>query len=308
MKRIKMKNIRFTIFCLLVLSIILLFFSCDKKIVNENEKWQVVATGLNFPEGPAWNNNGTLYFSNCYGGWIGKIINGNLDTFLTASDSTFQKTNGLIISDKGDIFACEYGIGKLIKILPNEKNVIVLNSGYNGKNFNHPNDLTFSTDENLFFSDPKSYGKEKLDGRIFYYDFRLKKVKLVADSLAYPNGMAISPLDKKLYVSESAKNRIINFDISESGFLGNKKEFIKLPGGDPDGLEFDNKGNLFVAHFGTGSVFIISPKGKILQQIETPGKKPSNLEFGGNDLKTLYLTEDETNTIYKLRTNNKGCK
>ncbi|MDA3872176.1 MAG: SMP-30/gluconolactonase/LRE family protein [Candidatus Marinimicrobia bacterium] len=292
----------------ILLSIILLFFSCDKKIVNENEKWQVVATGLNFPEGPAWNKNGILYFSNCYGGWIGKINNDSLDTFLTASDSTFQKTNGLVISDNGDIFACEYGIGKLIKISPNGKNVIILSSGYNGKNFNHPNDLTFSTDENLFFSDPKSYGKEKLDGRIFYYDFRLKKVKLVADSLAYPNGIAISPLDKKLYVSESAKNRIINFDISESGFLENKKEFIKLPGGDPDGLEFDNKGNLFVAHFGTGTVFIISQKGKILQQIETLGKKPSNLEFGGNDLKTLYITEDETNTIYKLRINNNGCR
>ena len=303
-----MKTIKLTIYSLILLSIVLLLFSCDKKLINKNEKWQAVATGLNSPEGPAWNNKGTLYFSNCYGDWIGSITNGNLDTFLTASDSTFQKTNGLVISDNGDIFACEYEIGKLIKITPNDKNVIVLSSGYNDTSFNRPNDLTFSTNGNLFFSDPKSYGKYKLDGRIFYYDFKLKEVKLVADSLAFPNGLAISPLDKKLYVSESAKNRIVNFDIAKNGNLENKKEFINLPGGDPDGLEFDNKGNLFVAHFGAGTIFIISPKGKIIQKIKTPGKKPSNLEFGGNDLKTLFLTEDETNTIYKLRTNSKNIK
>lgn len=302
-----MKNMKSTTFFIVFL-ITLIFYSCDKKPIVENDNWQKVATELNFPEGPAWNHNETLYFSNCLGGWIGMIQNGNLDTFLTASDSTFQKTNGIAISNTGDIFVCEWGIGNLIKISPNDKKVVVLSSGFNHKHFNHPNDLTFSTNGNLFFSDPNSYGKGKLDGRIFYYDFNLQKVKLVADSLAYPNGMAISPLNNKLYVSESAKNRVINFDISGKGLLINKQEFIRLPGGDPDGLEFDDKGNLYVAHFGTGSVFIISPKGNILQKIKTLGKKPSNLEFGDNDLKTLYLTEDETNSIYKLRSKNSGYK
>lgn len=305
-----MKNIKFTIFLIVLLSIILIFTSCNKKPVLENDNWQIIATELNFPEGPAWNNNETLYFSNCHGGWIGKIEDNKLDTFITAleSDSIFEKTNGIVISKNGDIYSCEYGIGKLIKISTDNKSVTVLSAGYKGKSFNHPNDLTFSDNGNLYFSDPKSYGKDKLDGRIFYYDFNLQKVKLVADSLAYPNGIAISPLDNKLYVSESAKNRVVNFDILENGLLKNKQKFIELPGGDPDGLEFDNKGNLYVAHFGTGTVFIISPKGNILQKIKTPGKKPSNLEFGDDDLQTLYLTEDETNSIYKLRVKNFGCR
>jgi len=303
-----MKNIKIITTLASLLLIAFLLSSCDKNIINYNANWELVATKLAFPEGPAWHNNEILFFSNCHGGWIGKIENNQLDTFLISTDSTFKNTNGLVISNDGDIYACEYGFGKLIKISPADKSVKTLSAGYNGKKFNRPNDLVFSVDGNLFFSDPKSYGKEKLDGRIFYYDFNSQKVKLVADSLAFPNGMAISPINKKLFVSESAKNRIVNFDISKNGILENKKEFIKLPGGDPDGLEFDNDGNLLVAHFGTGTLFIVSPEGKILQRIKTPGKKPSNLEFGGTDLKTLFLTEDETNSIYKLKINTKNCK
>ncbi|MEA3559556.1 MAG: hypothetical protein U9R75_09915, partial [Candidatus Thermoplasmatota archaeon] len=74
-----MKNIKFTIFLIVLLSIILIFTSCNKKPVLENDNWQIIATELNFPEGPAWNNNETLYFSNCHGGWIGKIEDNKLD-------------------------------------------------------------------------------------------------------------------------------------------------------------------------------------------------------------------------------------
>ncbi|MEA1986814.1 MAG: SMP-30/gluconolactonase/LRE family protein [Candidatus Marinimicrobia bacterium] len=292
----------------ILLPIIFLLFSfCDKAIVDENAKWELIASDLNFPEGPVWNNN-TLYFSSCFGGWIGKIENGQLDTFLTASKTTFSNTNGLIIDKDANIIAVEYGIGKLLKISTDDKSVVVLSDGYNGKYFNHPNDLTFDNSGNIYFSDPKSYGRDILDGRVFYYDSKLGKVKLVADSLAYPNGIAISPIDNKLYLSESAKNRVLSFDILENGNLKNKKEFIQLPGGDPDGLDFDKEGNLFVAHFGTGTVFIISQDGTILKEIKTPGEKPSNIEFGGKDLRTLFVTEDETNSIYKIITNTQGYK
>ena len=121
----------------------------------------------------------------------------------------------------------------------------------------------------------------------------------VADSLSFPNGLAISPLDQKLYVCESSKNRIIRFKIEADGHLQNRETFVLLPGGDPDGLDFDENGNLYVAHFGSGTIYVISPSGQILQRVRTPGKKPSNLEFSGDDYKTLYLTEDETNAVYK---------
>ena len=75
-----------------------------------------------------------------------------------------------------------------------------------------------------------------------------------------------------------------------------------------DGIEFDVNGNLYAAYFGGKAVYVFSPEGKLLQKIETPGSKPTNLEFGDDDLKTLYLTEVETNSLYKIKTTISGKK
>ncbi len=272
-----------------------------------NSDWELVSEGFNFPEGPAWHESGILYLSNCYGGWIAKISNDRVDTLAQATDTTFIKTNGIIVAESGELFVCEYGEGKILKITP-EGDVTTLIDGYKGKPFNRPNDLAFDEHGNLYFSDPKEYAKENPKGRIFYYNFSNKELKLVADKLDFPNGLGISPKTKKLYVSESGRNRILEFEITESGNLINRKTFINLVGGDPDGIEFDVEGNLYVPHFGTGTLFIISPTGNILQKVKTPGKMPSNVEFGDKDLRTLYLTEDETNSVYKIRTTNIGYK
>jgi len=297
---------RFTIilttFTLLILSV-----SIHAQLLIPDEKWEFVADGFDFPEGPAWHDSGVLYLSNCNGGWITRISDDKVDTLAFATDSTFKQTNGIIVSRSGDLFACEYGEGKIVKITP-EGEVSTLIDGYEGKSFNRPNDITFDEKGNLYFSDPKEYEKEYPKGRVFYYDFHNKKLKLVADGLDFPNGLGISPVTKKLYLSESGKHRVLEFEIAETGELKNKQVFIELPDGDPDGIEFDVKGNLYVPHFGTGTVFVISQKGKILQEVKTPGKKPSNLEFGDSDLKTLYLTEDETNSVYKIRTTIAGYK
>lgn len=273
----------------------------------ENINWELVATGFSFPEGPAWHKNGNLYLSNCHGGWLAKISENKVDTLLSASDTTFIKTNGIVVGNSGDLFVCEYGKGKIIKIT-NDGEVTTLLDGYKGKSFNRPNDLTFDEKGNLYFTDPKDYRAEKDEGRVFYYNFSDNSLKLVVDGLDFPNGIAISPITKKLYLSESGQNRVLEFEKTEDGNLINKRTFIELKGGDPDGLDFDVLGNLYVAHFGSGTLYIVSQKGQILQEIKTPGKQPSNLEFGGKDLRTIYLTEDENNSVYKIRVRTKGFK
>jgi gluconolactonase len=90
--------------------------------------------------------------------------------------------------------------------------------------------------------------------------------------------------------------------------LSNQETFAEIPGGDPDGIEFDVEENLYAAHFGGGAVYIFSPEGKVLQKISTPGLKPTNLEFGGKDYKTLFLTEVETNSLYKIEGRISGSK
>lgn len=293
-----------------ILVIILLVFTCEvnySQIIDANEKWTQVTDGLNFPEGPAFDGKSSICLSNCYGGWITLFSEGVKDTFISKTDDSLliEKTNGLAFGFDGNLYVCEYGKGKILRISWDGK-IEVYSDGYKGERFNRPNDLTFDNNGNLFFTDPKSYDKNILDGRIFLVDANSKETKLLEDSLAFPNGINISPLDGKLYVCESAKQKIVRYTINKENGVIDKQDFAQIPGGDPDGIEFDVNGNLFVAHFGGKAVYIFSPEGLLLHKIETPGSKPTNLEFGDEDYKTLYLTEVETNSLYKIRTNYPG--
>ena len=297
------KKIFISIFSAVI--IISLISSCQRgknklasKITNKIH-WEQVSENLAFPEGPAWDRAGSIYFSNCNGGWIAKYHDGKTDTFLMAENNSFQKTNGLAFR-AGFLYACEYGTGKILKISPAGK-VETYADRYEGENFNRPNDLAFDKQGNLYFTDPKSYGAEKLDGRLFCIKKNTGKVVLMDDSLAFPNGIAFYGDGDQLYVCESALNRIVKYDINKNGNLSDKQTFVELPGGDPDGIAFDSEGNLYAAHFGGGHMYVISRRGKILKKVETPGEKPTNLEFGGRDLKTLYLTEVETQAMYRAK-------
>jgi len=289
---------------LLIIGILIIYPSIFNysQIIDPSQKWIKVIDGLNFPEGPAYDGVSSIYLSNCYGGWITKYSDAKADTFVIKNNSriNIDKTNGLAYGKDGYLYACEYGYGQILRIDQN-KNVEVYANGYDGTKFNRPNDLVIDANGNIYFTDPKSYDKNILDGRIFFINAKTKQIKLVADSLAFPNGINISPIDGKLYVGESAKQKIVRFNITDGCGLADKEDFVFLPGGDPDGIEFDVDGNLYVAHFGGKAVYIFSPEGKQIQKIETPGSKPTNLEFGDSNYKTLYLTEVETNALYKIK-------
>ncbi|MCU0644894.1 MAG: SMP-30/gluconolactonase/LRE family protein [bacterium] len=292
---------------LMLVAILAITFSCSKQDDNEvelnaNSNFEKVASDLNFPEGPAWDGRGTLYVSNCYGNWITKISNEGPEIFLHASDNpfTFQKTNGLTVFRDGSLFACDFGRGAILRI-SRDGTTQIYADGYECKRFNRPNDLAFDADGNLYFSDPNSYRQENPDGAIYRVDAITRQVTRAADSLAFPNGLAFSSDAKYLYVAESAFQRIVRFRVLPGGSLAEKQFFIELPGGDPDGMNFDRKGNLYVAHFGGGAIYVIAPEGKIIKKIIAPGKKPSNVEFGDSDLRTLFVTEVETNAVYKTR-------
>ncbi|MDP4115823.1 MAG: SMP-30/gluconolactonase/LRE family protein [Bacteroidota bacterium] len=228
-------------------------------IFSQEVEWQKVASDLNFPEGPAWNYDNTLFVSSCYGGFIAKIQNDSCTKLITASDNPFtlKQTNGLTISRDGYIFACEYGIGAILRISQDGVSEIY-SGGYNGTKFNRPNDIAFDQDGNVYFTDPKSYDPALPDGRVFRIDNKTKEVRVVAENIAFSNGLAFSPNGKYLFVCESAKNQIIIFDVLPNGSLGERSVFVKLPGGDPDGIAFDVDGNLYDAHFGGGHIYVIS--------------------------------------------------
>jgi gluconolactonase len=269
----------------------------------------LVTTGCDFPEGPAWDGYGNIFVSNCYSDWIMRISAERVDTFVVKPTQliNFGKTNGLTFFRDGSIYACDYGLGAIVRFT-SDGNCSLVIKGYERKSFNRPNDLAFDPQGNLYFTDPKSYGADMKDGRLFAYFAEQKRLVLLKDSLAFPNGIAFSADGKSLYVCESALARILQFRVLDDGTIDEASVFIVLPGGDPDGIALDVNGNLYVAHFGSGTVFVLSPDGEILREIELPGKKPTNVEFGDKDLKTLYITEAETNSVYRISNSVAGQK
>ncbi len=274
-----------------------------------NNNFVKVVDGLQFPEGPAWDGQNYIYVSNCYGNWVTRISESASDTFVIKPTLpvTFEKTNGMVVNKDNCIYACDYGKGAIIKF-SQSGNCEIVADGYLGKKFNRPNDLAFDKKGNLYFTDPKSYDKNNPDGVIYKVNIKTKEVTPAFSGVCFPNGIAFSKNGKYLFVCESAKERVLKFRIKKDGSLSEPKEFVHLPGGDPDGIALDVEGNLFVAHFGGQGIVIVNPDGSIKEKLPTPGKKPSNVEFAGKDMKTLYITEDETNAVYKLRVNIAGAK
>lgn len=267
---------------------------------SDSLELQKVADGLNFPEGPAWDGAGTLYVSNCKGDWISKITAEGADVFLKAAAKpfTFEKTNGMTVFKDHYLYACEFGRGAILKISPAGKTEIFA-AGYQGKRFNRPNDLAFDPAGNLYFTDPNHYRRENPDGVVYRVAVGTGQVTPVASKLAFPNGIAFSADGKTLFVCESVFERVLKFTVNSDGSLSNQQVFVVLPGGDPDGINLDQAGNLYVAHFGGGAICVVSPDGSVIQKIPTPGKRPTNVEFGGKDLRTLYITETETGAVYQ---------
>ncbi|MDD3965833.1 MAG: SMP-30/gluconolactonase/LRE family protein [Candidatus Marinimicrobia bacterium] len=288
---------------LVLLLVFILIFSCSSRRYFSGD-FQLVAEGLNFPEGPAYFRD-RLVFSNCYGGWIGNMQMNMLDTLISEKDGLVN-TNGTVFDGEGNLYICEYGKPAILKYSPEGNLSILSESDQGGKRFNRPNDITISPSGMLYFTDPKSYSRDLHDGRLFRIDPRSGETVWLIEGLQFPNGLCFSPKGDILYVGESVNKNILKIDCR----LGILDTLITLPAGnrDPDGMDCDVEGNLYIAYFGGGMIYVVSPQGILLDSLATPGRKPSNVEFGGEDMKTLYVTECETNAVYAIRTNRAGLK
>ncbi|MDQ6706802.1 MAG: SMP-30/gluconolactonase/LRE family protein, partial [Acidobacteriota bacterium] len=185
---------------------------------------------------------------------------------------------------------------------------------FQGKRFNSPNDLVYKSDGALYFTDPP-YGLIKQDEdpskEIKFngvYRYAGGKMRAIIKDLTRPNGIAFSPDEKILYISNSdEKHKVwMRYDVQPDGTVANGKVFYDATSetekGLPDGMKVDSNGNLYCA--GPAGIWIFSPDGKHIGTIK-PGEVPANCNWG-DDGKSLYITAETG--LYRIKLAAAGMK
>lgn len=286
-------------------------------LIPKDAKIQVLSSGFEWSEGPVWvpaqgKEPGYLLFSDIPRNSIMKWVEGEgVSLFLKPAGYTGQVqygnepgSNGLLLDAKGQLVACEHGDRRL-SVLTQGGGKRTLVDNYEGKRLNSPNDATFKSNGDLYFTDPP-YGLPKgyddpnreLDFCGVYRLSKDGKLTLLTKEMTRPNGIAFSPDEKTLYVAQSDPAAPIwkKFPVKEDGTLGASElfhdateNFKKGLPGLPDGMDVDSKGNVFAT--GPGGVYVIAPSGKLLGRIST-GEATANCKLGGPKGDQLFLTAD----------------
>lgn len=295
------------------------------QIISPDAQIEVIASGLTWAEGPLWiEEHEMLLFSDVVMNKIYKWTEAEgLSVFLEPSgftgdstDSREKGSNGLTLNQEGELVICQHGNRQIAKMdaelaNPQSKFTTIVDN-YRGKKFNSPNDLVFDKKGNLYFTDPP-YGlseammddpKKELDFQgIFKYDTQ-GNLKLLTKAVSRPNGLALSPDEKNLYVANSDAEKAVwyAFQIQGDSLINPKiiydaTDLVGKEIGFPDGVKVDPQGNIFTA--GPGGIWIFSPDHQLLGKIRSD-YWASNCNFNA-DFSTLYITADDHLLRVKLR-------
>ncbi len=286
-------------------------------IVSLNPKIFKLADGFRFTEGPIWVRDGKyLLFSDPNSNIIWKYTSdGKLSVFREKSGYAGADigeygqpgSNGMTVDPQGRLTIDQHGNHQIIRI-ENDGNETVLADKYQGKRLNSPNDLVYRSDGTLFFTDPP-FGLPKVfdDPRkelsfSGVYSIYKRKLQLLTREFTGPNGIALSPDEKYLYVGNwDEKAKVVKrYEVNADGTVKNGTlfyDFTSAPGEDAiDGVKVDQLGNVYVS--GPGGLWIISAQGKHLGTIKAP-KHIHNMAWGDDDGKTLYLCA--RGSLYRMR-------
>ncbi len=293
--------------------------------VEENAKIEVLAEGFIWSEGPVWVKEGDfLLFSDVPQNTIFKWKDGEgLSEFLKPSGytgvlpySNEPGSNGLIINNDGELVACEHGDRRISKMPLVGGGKFTLADTWMRKRFNSPNDVVQASNGTYYFTDPP-YGLPKQENSETreidaFGVFKIApngNVDMVVSNLTRPNGLALSPDEKILYVNQSDSNApyIMAYNIDEDGSLDKGHIFFDATSllesglvGSLDGIKVAQDGTLFST--GPSGLLVITPEGKLLGRIET-GQRTANCAWG-EDGSVLYMTAD--NYLMKIQTKTKG--
>ncbi len=280
-------------------------------LVPKDAVLEKLADGFDWSEGPAWDRRQRhLVFSDVPRNTVFKWVEGSgISVSLKPSGYTGSVarggepgSNGLVFDSQGRLVLCQHGDRRVARLEPGGRFTTLVDR-YQDKRFNSPNDAVYRSNGDLYFTDPP-YGLLKQNDDPakelpFNGVYRLAadgKLSLLTDKMTFPNGIALSPDEKTLYIAQSDETRAIwmAFDVQSDGSIDNGRVFFDATAlvgkkkGLPDGLKVDSAGNLFAT--GPGGVLVFSPDGTHLGSID-PGEATANCGWG-DDGRTLYLTAD----------------
>ncbi len=314
-----------------VLAALLLPFpalAADEPIFEKGAKLKVEAGKGVAGEGPAWDPElGVLTSGN----------DGHIHRFSLDGKSTIHRkdagTNGLLFDAEGRLIACE-PVKRRVTRTDRDGKLTVLTDGFGGKKYNQPNDVTVDGKGRVYFSDPRygpKDGMEQLDDKgktvegVYRIDPDGKVHRVLGREVERANGVLVSADDKFLYVADNNNDAaggartLWRFDLKDGDVDAKSKTKIYDwgKGRGPDGVKQDAKGRLYVAgglnkpnppHESAedvkGGVYVLSPEGKLLDFLAVPTDEVTNCAFGGDDLKTLYVTGG--GVLYSIRTTTAG--
>jgi gluconolactonase len=290
-----------------------------------------IATGFNkWTEGPVWTRADNLLFAEIPANNIVQWTPGKgANVFIHPSGYTGSApyggpepgSNGMTLDADGRVTVAGHArrnVWRLETVDPKAQ-ITVLADSYQGKKLNSPNDLVYESDGSLYFTDPP-YGlptqgdndpsKELQVNGVYRIpgarqqkpgtEPQRDKLQLVIKDLPRPNGIALSPDEKFLYIADSGKKVWMRYRVQSDGSVTDGALFLDASSdpadGSPDGIRVDQKGNIYGS--GPGGVWIISPEGKHLGTIKIP-ERVSNVAWGDKDGKTLYITA--STSLYRIK-------
>ena len=325
--------------------------SGDASIVSPDARLELLFTTELLTEGPVVAEDGSVYFSEI----TFTAVTGNAAGYIWRYDPKTGKTaiyrspsgmsNGLKFDAQGRLIAAEgadYGGRRVTRTDLATGKAEIIAGLYNGKPFNAPNDITLDEKGRIYFSDPRYLGHEPVEQPIFGV-YRIDpdlSVHLIITDAGKPNGVAVSPDQKSLYVvsnddgttdpfrlppemAKPPKGRmaLLAYDLHEDGSATFREKLVDYyPEAGPDGLVCDVEGNLWVAARDETrpGINVYSPKGEELARIPMPSRGgkdflgntapltiPTNVAFGrGKESKTLYVTADAY--LYRIKVKKDG--
>jgi gluconolactonase len=294
-------------------------------LVPPDARIELLADGFAWTEGPVWRKSGGyLLFSDIPNNTINRWKQGDsIRVFMRPAGYNGATplgrelgTNGLTFDAQDRLVMADHGNRQIARLVDSNFTRVTIAARYEGKKLNTPNDLVFHPNGDLYFTDPP-YGLNGINSSpdkelSFNGVYRLKpngELTLLAKDITFPNGIAISPDGRTLYIAVSDGTAPVWFayDIQQDGTIANKRVFFDAKplaaqkrAGAPDGMKVDKNGNLFAT--GPGGVLVFSPSGKHLGTIMT-GETTSNVAFG-DDGSTLYMTANHK--LMRIRLTTKG--